>query len=126
MLLLGSGQHAQFEAALGDAPRWPRPPPPTGRAFGLWPALAPPPASTDAAASEPGPACRRKGRHAAACSGDAGNDVRIRVPMRVAGDACKRPALRVRLAASGGLDCDGALCPAIGLAAQTNAQLGCG
>jgi hypothetical protein len=37
--------------------------------------------------------CRRRGRRAAAYPGDAGNDVRIRVPMRVAGNACKRPLL---------------------------------
>jgi hypothetical protein len=70
--------------------------------------------------------CRRRGRRAAACSGDAGNDVRIRVPMRVAGNACKRPPLRIRVRASGGLDCDGQPCPAIGLAALTNAELDCG
>jgi hypothetical protein len=72
--------------------------------------------------------CRQTGPLVAACSGNAGKDVRMRVPMRVVGDVCKRPALRLRVRASGGLDCDGRPCPRIALlvAMDAQSQLGCG
>jgi hypothetical protein len=70
--------------------------------------------------------CVRKRARRASCTGEVGDGVRVRVPMRA---LCKG-ALRVRVRASGGLDCDsGDACPAIGLAAVTSARStpsGCG
>jgi hypothetical protein len=72
--------------------------------------------------------CERTARRRAGCTGSLGSFTRPRIRLRLGRPACSDPALRVRVTATGGLDCPpDEACPAIGLVtrARSEGALGC-
>jgi hypothetical protein len=71
--------------------------------------------------------CRRTARRRVACTGSLGAFVRPRIRLRLRRPTCADPALRMRVTATGGLDCPpDEACPSIGLVARApSTTLGC-
>ena len=72
--------------------------------------------------------CKRTARRRAGCTGSLGSFTRPRIRLRLARPTCSDPVLRMRVTATGGLDCPpGEACPEIGLItrARTEGALGC-
>ena len=72
--------------------------------------------------------CKRTARRRAGCTGSLGSFTRPRIRMRLGRPTCADPALRVRVTATGGLDCPpDEACPAIAIItrARSEGALGC-
>jgi hypothetical protein len=72
--------------------------------------------------------CSRAARRRARCTGSLGSFTRPRIRLRLRRPTCADPALRMRVTASGGLDCPpDEACPSIGLVtrARSEGALGC-
>jgi hypothetical protein len=73
-------------------------------------------------------ACERTARRRAGCTGSLDSFTRPRIRLRLGRPTCSDPVLRVRVTATGGLDCPPhEACPAIGLItrARSEGALGC-
>jgi hypothetical protein len=71
--------------------------------------------------------CRRTARRRVGCTGSLGSFVRPRIRVRLRRPTCADPALRMRVTATGGIDCPpGEACPDIGFVATARSStLGC-